>query len=104
VLPFDDLSDNKENSSFAAGMQDDVLTSLAQIQELKVISRTSVMPYQKSDGRNIREIGRALGVANVLEGSVRRAGDRVLVNVQLIDARTIGICGRSATSAPSRIR
>ena len=87
VLPFENLSDNKENSYFAAGIQDDVLTSLAQIHELKVISRTSVMAYQKPGGRNMREIGQALGVANVLEGSVRRTGNRVLVNVQLIDAR-----------------
>nr|MBA3352977.1 tetratricopeptide repeat protein [Blastocatellia bacterium] len=87
VLPFENLSDNKENSYFAAGLQDDVLTSLAQIHDLKVISRTSVMSYQKSSGRNMRAIGRDLGVANVLEGSVRRAGNRVLVNVQLIDAR-----------------
>ncbi len=87
VLPFENFSDNKENSYFAAGIQDDVLTSLAQIHDLKVISRTSVMAYQKPDGRNMRAIGRALGVANVLEGSVRRAGNRVLVNVQLIDAR-----------------
>ena len=87
VLPFENFSDNKENSYFAAGIQDDVLTSLAQIHDLKVISRTSVMPYQKSSGRNMREISRALGVANVLEGSVRRTGNRVLVNVQLIDAR-----------------
>jgi TolB-like protein/DNA-binding winged helix-turn-helix (wHTH) protein/Flp pilus assembly protein TadD len=88
VLPFENLSDDKENSYFAAGIQDDVLTSLAQIHELKVISRTSVMAYQKPDGRNMREIGRALGVANVLEGSVRRTGNRVLVSVQLIDARS----------------
>src|SRR5437762_6202666 len=87
VLPFENFSDNKENSYFAAGIQDDVLTSLAQIHDLKVISRTSVMPYQKSSGRNMREISRALGVANVLEGSVRRTANRVLVNVQLIDAR-----------------
>ena len=87
VLPFENFSDNKENSYFAAGIQDDVLTSLAQIHDLKVISRTSVMAYQKPSGRNMREIGQALGVANVLEGSVRRAGNRVLVNVQLIDAR-----------------
>jgi serine/threonine protein kinase/tetratricopeptide (TPR) repeat protein len=87
VLPFENFSDNKENSDIAAGIQDDVMTSLAQIRDLKVISRTSVMAYQKPDGRNIREIGRALGVANVLEGSVRRAGNRVLVNVQLIDSR-----------------
>jgi serine/threonine protein kinase len=87
VLPFQNLDDNKENSYFAAGIQDDVLTSLAQIHDLKVISRTSVMAYQKPGERNMREIGRTLGVANVLEGSVRRAGNRVFVNVQLIDAR-----------------
>ena len=87
VLPFENFSDNKENAYFAAGIQDDVLTSLAQIHDLKVISRTSVMAYQKPDGRNIRQISQALGVANVLEGSVRRTGNRVLVNVQLIDAR-----------------
>jgi serine/threonine protein kinase/Tfp pilus assembly protein PilF len=87
VLPFENFSDNKENSYFAAGIQDDVLTSLAQIRELKVISRTSVMAYQKPGARNMRQIGQALGVATVLEGSVRRTGNRVLVNVQLIDAR-----------------
>src|SRR5207247_5850248 len=87
VLPFENFSDNKENSYFAAGIQDDVLTNLAQIHDLKVISRTSMMAYQKPGGRNIREIGRTLGVANVLEGSVRGTGNRVLVNVQLIDAR-----------------
>ena len=87
VLPFENLSEDKENSHFAAGIQDDILTSLAQIHDLKVISRTSVMPYQKPSRGNVREIGRALGVANLLEGSVRREGNRVLVNVQLIDAR-----------------
>jgi Serine/threonine protein kinase len=87
VLPFENFSDNKENSYFAAGIQDDVLTSLAQIRELKVISRTSVIAYQKPGGRNMRQISQALGVANVLEGSVRRTGSRVLINVQLIDAR-----------------
>src|SRR5712675_1187090 len=87
VLPFENYSDNKENSYFAAGIQDDVLTSLAKIHELKVISRASVMAYQKPGGRNLREISQALGVANVFEGSVRRTGNRVLVNVQLIDAR-----------------
>src|SRR5438132_1633554 len=87
VLPFENFSDNKENSYFAAGIQDDVLTSLAKIHELKVVSRASVMAYQKPGGRNLREISQALGVANVLEGSVRRTSNRVLVNVQLIDAR-----------------
>ena len=87
VLPFENFSDNKENSYFAAGIQDDVLTCLAQIHDLKVISRTSVMDYQKRGGRNMRKISQALSVANVLEGSVRRVGNRVLVSVQLIDAR-----------------
>ena len=86
VLPFENLSADGTNAFFAAGIQDDVLTSLAQIHELKVISRTSVMAYQKG-ARNMREISRALGVENVLEGSVRREGNRVLLNVQLIDAR-----------------
>src|SRR6059058_20476 len=87
VLPFENFSDNEENSYFAAGIQDDVLTTLAQIRDLKVISRTSVMDYQKRGRRNMREISQALGVANVLEGSVRRTGDRVLLNVQLTGAR-----------------
>ena len=120
VLPFENFSDNKENSYFAAGIQDDVLTSLAQIHDLKVISRTSVMAYQKSSGRNMREISRALGVANVLEGSVRRTGNRVLLNVQLIDARndrhiwaerydravadSIGLQGELATKIASALK
>src|SRR6266487_2750557 len=87
VLPFLDLSQAKDQEYFCDGMSEEILTSLAQIHDLKVISRTSGMPYQKSSGRNMREISRALGVANVLEGSVRRTGNRVLVNVQLIDAR-----------------
>jgi TolB-like protein len=88
VLPFENLSDEKENAFFADGIQDDVLTSLAKIGELKVISRTSVSQYRGAGGaRNLREIARALGVQNVLEGSVRRVANRVLVNVQLIDAR-----------------
>jgi eukaryotic-like serine/threonine-protein kinase len=88
VLPFENFSDNKENSYFAAGIQDDVLTSLAKISDLKVISRTSVMQYRGAGpARNLREIARALGIANVLEGSVRRVDNRVVVNVQFIDAR-----------------
>src|SRR5207248_3406781 len=86
-VALENFSDSEENSYFAAGIQDDVLTTLAQIRDLKVISRTSVMDYQKRGRRNMREISQALGVANVLEGSVRRTGDRVLLNVQLIDAR-----------------
>jgi TolB-like protein len=87
VLPFENLSDNKENEYFAAGVHDDILSSLAKVSDLKVISRTSVQQF-KSGTRNLREIGRALGVAHVLEGTARRAGNRVRVNAQLIDART----------------
>ncbi len=87
VLPFENLSQDESNRFFADGIQDDVLTSLAQIHQFKVISRTSVMAYAKNSPRNIREIGRDLGVESILEGSVRREGNRVLLNVQLIDAR-----------------
>src|SRR6266581_3410307 len=86
VLPFQSLSDEKENAYFADGMQDDVLTNLSKIGDLKVISRMSVMSYRGDAVRNAREIGKALGVATLLEGSVRRAGNRVRVNVQLINA------------------
>jgi TolB-like protein/Flp pilus assembly protein TadD len=87
VLPFDNLSNDAENAFFADGLHDDVLTSLANIGDLKVISRTSVLPY-RGKANNIREIGRALGVTAILEGSVRRAGNRIRLVVQLIDART----------------
>jgi len=86
VLPFQNLSDEKENAYFADGMQDDILTNLSKIGDLKVISRMSVMSYRGDAVRNAREIGKALGVATLLEGSVRRVGNRVRVNVQLIDA------------------
>src|SRR6266581_7520036 len=86
VLPFQSLSDEKENEYFADGIQDDILTNLAKIGDLKVISRMSVMSYRGDAVRNAREIGKALGVATLLEGSVRRAGNRVRVNVQLINA------------------
>ena len=85
VLPFENLSDDKENAYFADGIQDDVLTNLSKIGDLKVISRTSVMAY-RGQTPNIREIGKALGVSSILEGSVRRIGNRVRVNVQLINA------------------
>src|SRR6476469_1435958 len=87
VLPFENLSDEKENAYFADGIQDDLLTNLSKIGDLRVISRTSVMQYR---GRptNLRDIGKALGVSNILEGSVRRSGNKVRVNVQLIDANT----------------
>jgi TolB-like protein/Tfp pilus assembly protein PilF len=84
VLPFENLSDEKENAYFADGIQDDVLTNLSKIGDLKVISRTSVMPY-RGKASSVREIGKALGVATILEGSVRRIGNRVRVNVQLIN-------------------
>src|SRR6476619_6621390 len=87
VLPFENLSDDKANEYFAAGVHDDILSSLAKVADLKVISRTSVQQF-KSGARNLREIGRALGVAHILEGTARRAGNRIRVNAQLIDARS----------------
>jgi TolB-like protein len=85
VLPFENFSDDKENAYFADGIQDDILTNLSKIGDLKVISRTSVMPYRGKE-KNVREIARALGVSAVLEGSVRKDKNRVRVNVQLINA------------------
>ena len=86
VLPLENLSEDKENAFFADGIQDDILTSLAKISDLKVISRASVMQYRGSAvTRNLRDIAQALGVANILEGTVRRVGNRALINVQLID-------------------
>jgi TolB-like protein/Flp pilus assembly protein TadD len=85
VLPLENLSEDKADAFFADGIQDDVLTSLSKISDLKVISRTSVMQYRGAK-RNLRDIGHALGVGNILEGSVRREGNRVVVTVQLIDA------------------
>jgi Predicted integral membrane protein len=87
VLPFENFSESKENAFFADGIQDDILTNLAKIGDLKVISRTSVMPYRGKQA-NAREIGKALGVSAILEGSVRKDGERVRVNVQLINANT----------------
>ena len=86
VLPFENLSEDKENAFFADGVQDDILTKLAKIADLKVISRTSVMEYRGK--RNMREIGKALRVSHVLEGSVRKTGARLDLNAQLIDTRT----------------
>jgi TolB-like protein/class 3 adenylate cyclase len=88
VLPFENLSDTRENAYFADGVQDEILTDLAKIADLKIISRTSVMHYKSGVARNLREIGQQLGVANVVEGGVQRAGNRVRVNVQLVDTRT----------------
>jgi TolB-like protein/Tfp pilus assembly protein PilF len=87
VLPFENFSDDKDNAFFADGIQDDILTNLSKIGDLKVISRTSVMQY-RGKANNVREIGKALGVSAILEGSVRRSANRIRVNVQLIDATT----------------
>src|SRR5437870_1577009 len=86
VLPFENLSEQKENAAFADGVQDDILTKLAKIADLKVISRTSVMDYRGK--RNMRQIGNELRVSHVLEGSVRRTGTHLHLNAQLIDTQT----------------
>src|SRR5215216_1567752 len=88
VLPFENLSDEKENAFFAAGIHDELLSNLAKIKDLKVISRTSVMQYKTGITRNLKDIAQQLGVSNVVEGSVRRSGEHVRVWVQLIDAQT----------------
>src|SRR6266487_1569394 len=87
VLPFENRSEDKANAYFAEGIQDEILTRLSKIADLKVISRTSTQLYQ-SKPRNLREIAKQLGVANILEGSVQKAADQVRVNVQLINAQT----------------
>jgi serine/threonine protein kinase/tetratricopeptide (TPR) repeat protein len=88
VLPFENLSPKPDNAFFADGVQDEILTYLARIADLKVIGRTSVMPYKSGAPRDLRKIGRELGVANVLEGSVLRSGNHVRLNAQLVDAHT----------------
>jgi TolB-like protein len=85
VLPFEDLSGDRENTNFVGGIQDDIVTNLSRIGQLKVIPRSSVLIY-KATPHNVREIAQTLGVSTVLEGSVRRSGNRVRINVQLIDA------------------
>jgi TolB-like protein len=87
VLPFENLSDEKQNAFFTDGVQDEILTDLAKIADVKVISRTSVMQYKTGAQRNLREIGQQLGVAHLVEGSVQRVANRVRVNAQLINAR-----------------
>ena len=87
VLPFENLSEEKANAFFADGVQDEILTNLSRVADLKVISRTSVLGYRDTAGRNLQKIGRELAVAHLVEGSVQRAGNRVRVNAQLIDAR-----------------
>jgi TolB-like protein/DNA-binding winged helix-turn-helix (wHTH) protein/Tfp pilus assembly protein PilF len=88
VLPFENLSDDKQNFYFAVGVQDEIMSDLARIADLKVISRTSANLYKSGNGRNSREIGQQLGVAHLLEGNVQRIGNRLRVNAQLINART----------------
>jgi TolB-like protein/Tfp pilus assembly protein PilF len=88
VLPFENLSDEKQNAYFADGVQDEILTNLARVADLKVISRTSTMQYKTGAQRNLREIAKTLGVSHVVEGSVQRSGGRVRVNAQLIDAKS----------------
>jgi TolB-like protein/Tfp pilus assembly protein PilF len=88
VLPFENLSNEKENAYFAAGVQDEITSNLARIAELKVISRTSANLYKSGNPRNSREVGQQLGVAHLVEGSVQRIGNRLRVNAQLIKANT----------------
>jgi TolB-like protein/Tfp pilus assembly protein PilF len=88
VLPFENLSDDKENTYFADGVQDQILTNLARVADLRVISHTTVRQYKSGVSRNLREVGKQLGVTHILEGSVQRAGDRLRIAAQLIDART----------------
>jgi TolB-like protein len=88
VLPFENLSAEKENAYFADGVQDEILTHLAKVADFKIISRVSVMQYKSGVAWNLREIGQQLGVAHVVEGSVQRSGNRVRVNAKLVDART----------------
>jgi TolB-like protein/Tfp pilus assembly protein PilF len=88
VLPFATLSDDRNDAYFADGVQDQILTNLAKVSDLKVISHTSVRQYKTGAERNIREIGRQLGVGYIMEGSVQRARDRLRINAELIDART----------------
>ena len=88
VLPFENMSDEKGNEYFTRGIHHDILINLSKVKTLKVISRTSVLQYEDNKNRNMREIGEALGVGTILEGSVRRWGTKVRLTAQLIDART----------------
>ena len=88
VLPFATLSDDRNDAYFADGVQDQILTNLARVSDLRVISHTSVRQYKTGAERNLREIGKQLGVAYIMEGSVQRARDRLRINAELIDART----------------
>lgn len=104
VLPFDSLSEDKNDVYFADGVQDQILTNLAKVSDLKVISQTSARQYKTGAERNVREIGRQLGVAYIVEGSVQRSRDRLRINAELIDARTDSLMsGRKRTTVPRRI-
>ena len=87
VLPFESLSDNKSDAYFADGVHDEILNNLAKIAQLKVISRTSVMHYRADTNRDLRQIANTLGVANILEGTVRRSGNHVRISTELVNAR-----------------
>jgi TolB-like protein len=88
VLPFQNMSDDKQNAYFADGVHEEILTTLAKVGDLKVISRTSVMHFRDAEQRNLRKIAQQLGAAYVLEGSVQRASNRIRITAQLIDTRT----------------
>jgi TolB-like protein len=98
VLPFENLSSNAEDRFFAIGIQDEILTKLASLADLKVIARTSTESYETKPV-DLRTVGRQLAVGRVLEGSVQRSADKVRVNVQIIDTRTNTHPGRTATIA-----
>jgi TolB-like protein len=102
VLPFENLSRDPDNAFFTDGVQDQILTALSKVADLKVISRTSVMQYKTGQPRNLREIAQQLGVTHVLEGSVQRAGNKVRVNAQLINAHTLG-ANEGASAWPVKI-
>src|SRR5205814_7977259 len=93
VLPFENLSRDPDNEFFTNGVQDEILSHLSKVADLKVISRTSVMQYKTGTPRNLREIGQQLGVAHLVEGSVQRAGNKVRVIAQLIDAKRCACLG-----------
>ena len=103
VLPFATLSDDRNDAYFAAGVQDQILTNLAKVSDLKVISHTSVRQYKTGAERNVREIGQQLGVAYIVEGSVQRARDRLRINAELIDARTDAHVWAETSTAPPPI-
>lgn len=88
VLPFVSLGSDRRSAYFADGVQDEILSNLAKVSQLKVISRTSVMQYRRSRNRDLRSIATALGVANVVEGTVRRAGNRIRISIRLVRAAT----------------